>query len=61
MDNRINSYTNQQIADVICDWVRRHAEISSFTNFTNLRIFNNSDGLAFEIEKFEVISPSEGV
>lgn len=61
MDNHINTYTSQQLADTIVEYIRRAAEIGGLENFTDLRIMNNSDGLAFEITRFEVVAPSEGV
>lgn len=60
MDSKVNSFSSGQIADTIVEYVRRTNEISGFENFTDLHIMNNSDGLAFELKKYEVVAPSEG-
>jgi len=58
--NSINTYTPQQIADEICKWVRVKEATGGFNNFTNLQIYNNNDGLAFQMQTFDVVpSPEE--
>jgi hypothetical protein len=53
--NSINAYTTQQIADEICKWVSAREATGGFDNFTSLSIYNNSDGLAFDIRAFDVV------